>query len=361
LTLRLSRRAVAGGIGLAALGLGGSRLGADEPLKIGMALDAAVTEVGWTKQHSLAAAAVQQALGDRVVFSIVDTIFQPQDAERVFRGFAGSGHRLIFGTSFSHGAPIAKVAAQFPRIAFDNCAGIKLLPNLGAFEAKYYEGAFLAGVIAGSVSKTGKLGFLGGFPIPDIVGPGNALLLGAQSVRRDATCSVIFLNSWSDPGKEKDAARALAAQGCDVLAAMTDSPAAVQAAEEAGIWSIGYASDMRRFAPTRQLTSLVLDWSSIYRRDVEAVLAGQFTGQSRWQGLADGVVRLAALNDAVPADLQRLVASRQAAIIAGQLQPYGGELRDQSGAVRVARGAVLSDAEVRGMNWLVAGMQGRLG
>jgi simple sugar transport system substrate-binding protein len=362
--LGISRRKFVktGGLGSLALTSGlikPQSLLADEVLKIGVVLVSPVTEVGWTKQHSLAAAAAKDAFAGRVEVDIIDNIFQPQDAERVFRGFATTGHKLIFGTSFSHGAPIARVAQQFPKVIFDNCAGVKTAANLGSFEAKYYEAGYLAGIIAGKMTKTGTLGFLGGFPIPDIVGPGNAILLGAQSVRPETTCKVLFMNSWSDPGKEKEGARALIAQGCDVICAMTDSPAAVQAAEEAGVWAIGYASDMRRFAPTRQLTSMIVDWSSIYIQDAKDVMANSWAPQARWHGTKEGVVKLAPIPEIVPADVRALVAKKAEDIKQGTLQPYAGEIKDQSGAVRVAKGKVMNEEEVRAMNWLVAGMVGQ--
>jgi simple sugar transport system substrate-binding protein len=344
------------------LALGGFRVAATaEPtLKVGLALVSPAAEVGWTKQHTLGVAAIKQALGDRVEIHIVDNVFQPQDAERVLRAFAASGHQLIFGTSFSHGVATARVAPLFPRVAFDCCAGAKVLANLGAFEARYHEGTYLAGIAAAKASKTRKLGFVGGFPIPDIVGPANAFLLGAQSVTPDITCAIIFMNSWEDPGKEKEATLALAAQGCDVIAAMTDSPVAAQTAEQKGIWSVGYASDIRRFAPTRLLTSLILDWSSIYVQDARDVLAGVWKPQSRWFGIKEGVVVMAPYPDSVTADTRALLARNEDAIRSGNLKPYAGEIRDQAGVVRVRAGASLEEPEIRSINWLAAGMQGRL-
>ena len=247
-----------------------------------------------------------------------------------------------------------------PSVAFDSCAGSKILANLGAFEAKYYEGAYLAGIAAGKMSKTAKLGFIGGFPIPDVVGPANAILLGAQSVRPEATCNIIFLNSWADPGKEKEAASALISQGCDVICAMTDSPAAVQAAEQAGVFSTGYASDMSKFGPTRQLTAFTVDWSSVYVQDAMDVIAGTWKPQSRWQGLKEGVVKMAPYAAIIPPDVRAVLAKAEDDIKSGALQPYGGELKDQAGMVRVAKGAVMADADVRSTNWLVAGMIGQL-
>ena len=333
---------------------------ADDILKIGICLVSPVAEVGWTKQHSLGGAAIRAALGDKVTVDIVDNVFEPQDAERVFRGFASKGYKLIYGTSFSHGAPISRVAPQFPGVAFDCCAGSKVLGNLGAFEAKYYEGAYLGGIAAGKMTKTGKLGFIGGFPIPDIVGPANAILLGAQSVRPDTTCNIIFMNSWADPGKEKEAALALIAQGCDVICAMTDSPAAVQAAEQSGVFATGYASDMSKFAPTKQLTAFTVDWSSIYVKDAQDVLAGTWKPQGRWQGLKEGVVKMAPYAAAIPADVRAILAKAEDDIKSGALQPYGGEIKDQAGTVRVPKGGVLADNDVRSNNWLVAGMLGQM-
>ena len=359
----VSRRDLLRGAGLTA---GAAILGpvrpllAAEPLKIGVALVSPPGEVGWERQHADAIEAIRRTLGDKVALSVVDNVLQPQDAERVFRGFASSGHKLVIGTSFSHGAPMAKVARQFPAVAFDNCSGMTLGANLGAFEARYYEGTYVAGIAAARMSKSGKLGFVGGFPIPDIVGPANAFLLGAQSVRPDATCGIIFVNSWADLGKEKDAARALIAQGCDVLCAHTDSPAVAQTAEQSGVWVIGYASDLKNFAPTRQITSVMLDWSGVYVAEAEAVAAGSWKPQSRWQGLKDGVVKLAPVAAAVPAEIKALLAKSADEVASGKVRPYQGEIRDQDGKVRAAKGAVLTDDDVRAMDWLVAGMQGHM-
>ena len=351
-----------GGAGALLALSGGVRrtLAAAPPLKVGLCLVSPAAEYGWTRQHTLGVEAIRTALGDAVEISVVDNVFQPQDAERVFRSMAASGHRLVFGTSFSHGVVTAKVAPQFPAVAFDCCAGTRVLANLGGFEARYHEGTYLAGIAAAKMSKSGRLGFIGGFPVPDIVGPANAFLLGAQSVRPATTCTILFMNSWEDPGKEKDATLALIAQGCDVIGAMVDSPVAAQAAEKAGVWSVGYASDVRKYAPTHLLTSMILDWSSIYVQDARDVLAGTWKGQSRWQGLKEGVVRMAPYATAIPADARVVLANAEEAIKAGRLQPFAGEIRDQDGTVRVRAGTTLDEAATRSINWLAAGMQGRL-
>jgi basic membrane protein A and related proteins len=329
-------------------------------LKVGVALVSPAAELGWTKQHTLGAEAIKAALGVKVEISLIDNVYQPQDAERVFRQFASSGHQLVIGTSFSHTVPIARAAPQFPGVAFDCCSGVRTLANLGGFEARYHEGAYIAGIAAAKTTKTGKLGFIGGYPVPDIVGPANAFLLGAQSVKPSVTCSIIFMNSWEDPGKEKDATLALAAQGCDVLSAMSDSPVAAQTAEQKGIWSIGYASDVRKYAPTRLLTSMILDWSSIYVQDARDVLAGVWKPQARWYGMKEGVVKLTPYADSIGAETRAQLMKSEADLKAGMLQPFAGEIRDQAGTVRVRAGTVLAENDVRSINWLVAGMQGRL-
>jgi basic membrane protein A len=348
---------------LAALGTAGlPRIAAaQEVLKVGVVYVSPVAEIGWTKQHSLGAEAIKAALGDKVELTIIDNIFMPQDAERVFRELATAGNKLIFGTSFSHGTPMQKVAPRFPDIAFEHCSGIVHLPNLGTFEAKYYEGTFVAGAAAGHMSKAGKIGFIGGFPIPDIVGPANALLLGAQSVNPAATCNALFLNSWFDPGKEKEAANTLVSQGCDVICSMTDTATGVQVAGEHGAWSIGYASDMAKFGTGKQLTAFTLDWTSDYVNPAKAVAAGTWKAEVRWDGLAAGVVKMAPYNDQVPADVQAKLKQLEADIGGGKVHPYAGELKDQDGNVKVAAGSALADADIRSMNWFVAGMIGKLG
>ncbi|RUU14693.1 BMP family ABC transporter substrate-binding protein [Mesorhizobium sp. USDA-HM6] len=346
----------------AALGAGGlsSIARAQDVLKIGVVYVSPIAEIGWTKQHSLGVEAIKSEFGDKVALTVIDNIFMPQDAERIFRELASAGNQLIFGTSFSHGTPMQKVAPRFPKVAFEHCSGIVHLANLGTFEAKYYEGTFVAGAAGGYMSKSGKIGFIGGFPIPDIVGPANALLLGAQSVNPNATCNAIFLNSWFDPGKEKEAAKTLLSQGCDVICSMTDTATGVQVAGEGGAWSIGYASDMAKFAFGKQLTSFVLDWTSDYVGAAKAVAAGAWKPEVRWDGLAAGVVKMAPYNDGMPADTKAKLKQLEADIGSGKVHPYAGELKDQDGNAKVAAGSVLSDGDIRGMNWFVKGMIGKL-
>ncbi|MBY6117809.1 BMP family ABC transporter substrate-binding protein [Mameliella alba] len=334
---------------------------AEGKLKVGAVYVSPVSEIGWTKQHSLGIEAIRAEFGDNAEITVIDSIFRPQDAERVFRQLAGAGNDLIFGTSFSHGTPMQKVAPRFPKTAFEHCSGIKHLKNLGTFEAKYFEGTYVAGVAAGHVSKSAKIGFIGGFPIPDIVGPANALLRGAQSVNPDITCNVIFLNSWFDPGKEKEAAKTLIAQGCDVICSMTDTATGVQVAGENDAWSIGYASDMAPFGNGKHLTAFTLNWVPVYLQAARDTANGTWTSNERWLGLADDVIQMSPYNDDLPPEATAAAEKARAEIIAGTLHPFGGELKDQSGALRVETGQSLSDGGIRSIDWFVEGMIGKLG
>ena len=266
-------------------------------LKVGVVYVSPIAEIGWTRQHSLGAEAIAAAFGDRVDVTALDNVYDPQSAERVFAELASTGNRLIFGTSFSHGTPMLKVAPRFPDVAFEHCSGLKHLDNLGTFEAKYYEGTYLAGIAAGHVTQSKKLGFIGGFPIPDIVGPGNAMLLGAQSVDPSITCHVIFLNSWYDPAKEKEATATLVSQGCDVICSMTDTATVC-----AGGGAEGRMVDRLRERHARLRAD---EEPHLLHARLEQHLRGRGAGRTRrtwksevrWQGVKEGVVTMSPWNN----------------------------------------------------------------
>lgn len=341
---------------LAAGAYGDSYGNAEEVLNIGVVYASPILEVGWAKQHSLAVEGIQAALGDRARITTVNEVFEPEHAEQVFRELAENGNRLIFGTSFVHGLPMQTVAPHFPAVAFEHCTGIVSLENLGTFDARYYEGGYVAGVAAGHMTQSGKIGFIGSYPIPDCISTANALLLGSQSVKPDTTCEAVFLDSWYDPTSEGQAADVLISGGCDVICPMTDSPAGVQVAGERGAWSIGYASDMTGFASRRQLTAFMLDWSSVYVRTAEAVASGNWEPEERWDGLASEVIRMADYNSALSSAVRDKLRRTEAEVGSGALHPFAGELLDRDGNVRVASGETPPAAEIRTMDWYVSGM-----
>jgi basic membrane protein A and related proteins len=362
IVLNASRRQFLAGVGTIGLtAFASSRLAtADSPLKVGVVYSSPVGEIGWTKTHSLAVQALKDTLGDAVSIATVENIYSPQDAERVFRELASDGNQLIFGTTFAHGTALQKVAPLFPKTTFETCAGVVQLANVGIFDAKYYEGTFIAGAAAAHVSKTGKIGYIAGFPIPLTISTANAFLLGARRINPDVTCSVIFLNSWFDPGKEKEAANTLVSQGCDVLTAMSDTPVTVRTAGERGIWSVGVSTDLSKFASGKQLTSWMFDWSSDYISPAKAVIAGTWKPQDRWDGLAAGVVKMAPYNEALSAETRDKLRQLEADVGSKKVHPFAGELKDQDGKVKAASGTTLSDADIRSMNWFVSGITGKL-
>ena len=351
------KRVSAGGVALACGGFG-SVASAQDVLKVGIAYASPVADVGWTRTHDLARQAMEAAFPNRIKTTAVANVVHAPDAERVFRDMARQGNRLIIGTSFSHQTPMHKVAQAMPDVRFEHCSGIRQAKNVGTFEARYYEGTYLAGVIAGRMSKSNTIAFIGGFPVPDVVGAANALTLGARSVNPKIVCKTVWLNSWYDPGKERDAAKALIAQGADVVISMTDTPTTVQVAEEYNVWSVGYASDMSKYGPKKHLTSFVVDWSSYYIAAAADVLDGKWSSKHRWDGLNAGIVKMAPYNSAIPADVVALVEERRNAIAAGTLHPFSGPINDMNGKQRVAKGAVLPDSELKAINWLVEGMTG---
>lgn len=363
--MKVTRRDILNyGRGAGALLISGSALTlarAQDVMKIAIVNSSPANEVGWSKQHELATKALKEKMGDKISLTVLDSVFNPQDAERVFRKLASDGNKLIIGTSFSLGAPMHKVAPRFPDVAFEHCAGIETGKNIGVFDAKYHEGTYVSGAAAAYMTKSKKLGWVLSFPVPAILSPVNAFLLGARSVDPEITCNVIFLNTWYDPGKEKEAAKVLLSQRCDVIGAMTDTGVTAQAAAAKGAYVIGFGSDHTRYAPGRHLTACTFDWSSYYIGAAQDVANGTWKPVYRWGGLAEGVIKMTPYAEVIPSDIQADLKQLEADIAAGKVHPFAGEVKDQDGNVKVEAGAKLSDEDIRGINWLVEGMVGTLG
>jgi simple sugar transport system substrate-binding protein len=292
--------------------------------------------------------------------SAVESVPEGADAERVMRDLAAQGHKLIFATSFGYLEPALRVAAEFPDVFFEHCGGYKGARNLGTYNARYYEGRYLAGLVAGRATKSGVAGYVAGFPVPEVVQGINAFALGMLEANPRATVRVLWLDTWFDPARERDAALALVGQGADVLTNHSASPAVAQAAEAKGVHFLGYQSDMRAFAPRTQLTSVVHEWGGYYTGVAQAVLDDRWTPQPVWGGLKQGFIRLAPFGAAVAADTAARVRQRQAAIVAGTAHPFAGEILDQAGRRRLERGATMSDEAIQRMDWFVQGVVGTL-
>ena len=334
---------------------------AEEKLRIGVVHLGPIGDVGWEAQHALARKAMEDEYAERVETTVVTEIYQAQDAERVFRDLAVKGHKLVFGTTFSQMAPMLKVAPTQPNTTFECNTAIKTLDNMGAFEARYYEGTYIAGVVAGMMTKSNILGWVGAFPYPNVIMGINGFALGARSVNPDAVVKLIWINSWSDPPKEKDAVNALIAQGADVVSGYPNTPVQGGVAEEKDVWCISFASDYSKYVATKQLTSFMLDWSSAYIEAAGDVLAGTWASKDRWRGLGDGgFMKMAPYNDAIPADVVELAKQRERDIAAGELHPLAGPLIDQSGGQRVPEGQTMARQDIRSFNWLVDGVEGSM-
>jgi len=267
---------------------------------------------------------------------------------------------MIFTTSFGFMEPTVRLAKDYPDIIFEHATGYKQAKNLGIYQTRFYEGAYLLGVLAGKMTKTNSLGFVASHPIPEVLRNINAFTHGARSVNDKVTTRVVWVNSWYDPPKERAAAEALANQGVDVLYQNTDSAAAVQLAEAKGLYAFGQDSDMTKYGPKAHLSANVVNWGPYYKHKVEQVLGGTWKPEDTKWGMTEGVIELAPLNPAIPPDVVQLFEEKKAAIIARKLHPFAGPVLDSEGAVKIPEGQVITDDELWGMKWYVAGVQGKV-
>jgi simple sugar transport system substrate-binding protein len=329
------------------------------PLKVAFVYVSPVGDAGWTFQHDLGRRAMEKALGDKVRTTIVESVAEGPDAERVMRDLARQGNKLIFATSFGYLEPALRVAADFPQVKFEQAGGYKTAPNLNTYNARYYEARYLAGLLAGKVSKTGVAGYVAGFAVPEVIQGINAFALGMRAVNPKAVVKVVWLDTWFDPPREREAALTLIHQGADVLTNHSASTAVVQAAEEKGVGVIAYQSDMRSIAPHAQLTAITHEWGGYYTKVARSVQDGTWRVKPVWGGMKDGFVKLAPFNASVPKNVAAFVEQREADIVAGRLHPFAGRIVDRDGRVR-NEGGVMPDAQIATMNWFVPGVVGSL-
>ncbi|MEM7169743.1 MAG: BMP family ABC transporter substrate-binding protein [Pseudomonadota bacterium] len=340
------------------MGLTAGSVQADD-LKVGFVYVGPVGDHGWTYRHHLGRQAIEDALGDHVETTFVESVQEGADAERVIRQLAASGHDLIFTTSFGFMNPTVKVAKKFPQVKFEHATGYKQADNVSTYAARFYEGRYIAGVIAGKMSKNGTIGYIASFPIPEVVRGINAFMLGMQTINPDAKIKVVWVNTWYDPGKEGDAAKALIDQGADIITQHTDSPAPLQVAESRGVLAFGQASDMIAFAPKAQLTSIIDNWNAYYVERTKAVLDGTWESSDTWHGLDNRMVEMAPYTN-MPDDVAALAQKIHDSIIDGNLHPFQGPIKNQKGEEVVAAGEVLDDGALLGMDWYVEGVDDTL-
>ena len=335
------------------------------PARVGFVYVSPVGDAGWTYQHDQGRRDMEARLSGRVIAQIAVNIPEGPDAELVIRSMAEDGCKAIFTTSFGYMNQTVRVAAASPQTEFFHATGTKCSRNVSTYNARFYEGRYLCGVLAGRMSKSHVAGYVAAYPIPEVLQGINAFTQGMRSVDPKAEIRVVWVNAWYDPEKEREATLKLLSQGVDVITHHTDSTAVVEAVEQmhrdTGAWSIAYHSDMARLGPTSQLTACTHVWGDYYTRVVEQVLAGTWSGgSSTWGGLREGMVRLAPFNQAVPAEVRSEVADLQEQITSGRLHPFTGPVIAQDGTLKVAVGGSLTDAELNAMNYFVQGVSSPL-
>ena len=331
------------------------------PLKVAFVYVSPIGDAGWTYQHEQGRIAMQKALGDQVATTVVEGVAEGPDSERVMRDLAAQGHRLIFATSFGYLEPALRVAADFPDVRIEHAGGYKTAANLNSYNARSYEARYRAGWLAGKSSPRGVAGYVAGFPIPEVVQGINAFTLGMLEANPKAEVRVLWLNTWFDPAREREAALTLINQGADVLTNHSGSPAVPQTAQahfkDKGVQAVAYQSDMRQYAPDAQLAAVTLHWGGYYTRVTRSVLNGTWRPQPVWGGMQDGLIELGAVSARVPADVRAGLDARRRAIVDGSLKPFAAPLADNEGQVRLAQGALGDDA-IGAMNWFVKGVTG---
>ena len=333
---------------------------AADPLKVGFVYVGPVGNAGWSYAHDQGRLALEKELAGKVKTTYVENVAEGADAERVIRQLAADGNKVIFTTSFGYMNATVKVAQAYPDVIFEHATGYKTAKNLGVYEARFHEGAYLLGVLAGKMTKSNTLGFVGSFPIPEVIRNIDAFTLGAQSVNPKIKTKVIWVSAWYDPPKERQAAETLIAQGADVLCQNTDSPAVLQVAQEKGVYAFGWDSDMAQFAPKAHLSANTNNWGVYYVATIRKVLDGSWKPEVTKWGLKENLVVMSPVNPAVPADGKKAFEDKKKAIIEGKFQPFQGPLKDQSGAIKVAAGKTMSIEELMNLNWYVEGVEGSL-
>ncbi len=331
-----------------------------EPLKIAFAYVGPVGDGGWTFAHDNARKALQAEFGDRIQTSYVESVPESADAERVLRDMATQGNKLIFGTTFGYMEPMLKVAGDFADVKFEHATGYKTAANMRTYDSRTYEGAYMAGVIAGSMTKSNTLGVVGSIPIPEVIRNINSFTLGAQSVNPKIKTKVVWVNAWFDPPKETEAATALINGGADILMQNTDSSAVLQTAEKMGKRAFGWDSDMTAYGPKAHLGSAVINWAPYYIKATRDALEGTWSTGSAWWGHKEGAIDMVSIADDVPADTKAKVDSVKAGLKDGSFVIWKGPIVDQSGKEVLAKDAVADDAFLGGIKFYVKGVEGKL-
>ena len=332
-----------------------------EPLKIAFAYVGPVGDGGWTFAHDNGRKAIEKEFGDRVQTSFVENVAESADAERVIRDMVSQGNKLIFGTTFGYMEPMLKVAADTPDVKFEHATGYKQAPNMRTYDSRTYEGAYMAGVIAGKMTKSNTLGVVASVPIPEVIRNINSFTLGAQSSNPKVKTKVVWVNGWFDPPKETEAATSLINGGADVLFQNTDSPAVLKTAEAKGKRAFGWDSDMTAYGPKAHLASSIINWGPYYVKAVKEALDGGWAGGGHsWWGVKEGAIDIVSIAADVPEETKAKVAEVKKGLADGSFVIWKGPITDNTGKVQIAKDAAADDKFLSGLNFYVKGVEGKI-
>ena len=331
-----------------------------EPLKIAFAYVGPVGDGGWTFAHDNARKALEKEFGDKIVTSFVENVPESADAERVIRDMASQGNKVIFGTTFGYMETMLKLAPEFKDVKFEHATGYKTAENMRTYDSRTYEGAYMAGVIAGKMSKTGTLGVVASVPIPEVIRNINSFTLGAQSSNPKIKTKVVWVNEWFNPPKETEAATSLINGGADVLFQNTDSPAVLKTAQDKGKRAFGWDSDMTAYGPKAHLASSVINWTPYYIKATKDALEGTWTTGGVWWGVKEGAIDIVSIAEDVPAETKAKVDEVKAGLKAGTFSIWKGPLVDNTGKTLLKEGEVADDKFLSGVMFYVKGVEGKV-
>ena len=330
------------------------------PLKVAFAYVGPVGDAGWTFAHDKARKEAEASFGGKVKTSFVENVPEAADAERVIRDMADQGNTLIFGTTFGYMEPMLKVAADVKNVKFEHATGYKTAPNMRTYDSRTFEGAYLAGIVAGAMTKTKTLGVVASIPIPEVIRNIDSFTLGAQSMNPDVKTKVVWVNKWFDPPKETEAAQALLDQGADVLMQNTDSSAVLQTAEKGGKMAFGWDSDMSKFGPHAHLASAIVNWAPYYKKAIKDALDGTWKVEQTWWGVKEGAIDLVSISERVPAAAKAKVEEVKRGLTDGSFSIWKGPLKDQTGKEVLKAGETGEVKMLLGINFYVKGVEGKL-
>ena len=332
-----------------------------EPLKIAFAYVGPVGDGGWTFAHDNGRKALEKEFGDKIKTSFVESVPESADAERVIRDMVGQGNKLIFGTTFGYMETMLKVAADSKDVKLEHATGYKQAENMRTYDSRTYEGAYMAGVIAGKMTKSNTLGVVASVPIPEVIRNINSFTLGAQSSNPKVKTKVVWVNEWFNPPKETEAATSLINGGADVLFQNTDSPAVLKTAEAKGKRAFGWDSDMTAYGPKAHLASSVINWGPYYIKATKEALDGTWKGGTgAWWGVKEGAIDIVSIAEDVPADTKAKVAEVKKGLADGSFVIWKGPITDNTGKVQIAKDAVADDKFLGGLNFFVKGVEGKV-